>query len=589
MEDVTIRILGRTSNEIGDQLEHLTKQLLARLGFGSFIRNAYETGAEIDLRASHRVTNTPILCECKAHAKPVNTSDVRKFYAQVEKERRADSRLVGLMFSTPGFIGTAEAWYNELVRDDPNTAQYFQLRPGQAIIQMLVDTEMTLEPASIREMVRQRLPTYEQGCCWLTYSAHGLAWIVLLLVDGRPRFHTIVNSQGEPSPTWACQEIAELSQRQIAGTRLLGLEVRRKVIVALLKQEEQTADSIAEQAEESLDDVTLALEKLMSEGMIRTGAETSFRFVRDLVPFVNLARELLEGDDVLTFIRSPYAQEMLRSEMLLSYIDQRYSLGMSTDQRDTLGRILSVSPRAAWKALFSNPRMYQRARQQILEKIHDEEERSKLELEHARSLIRDLLPDLIGDLQGQTRSFSSHLDDLGIKRYRLRVQLDMAGSIGRYLSVDATGIHAIERAAERIEAGSLVSHSNPAAWHYWNGNFYLETGEFELAKQEFNRALHFCLEGDVEPKLHQAILSNKGVTFMRQEQWSEATKCLDAALASEEAYPPKILDNKALCLYKMGMPQEATELLLEAERRFPQLLNDEFHQTTKREICGVDS
>ncbi len=86
MEDVAIRILGRTPNEIGDQFEHLTKQLLGRQGFGSFVRNAYETGAEIDLRASHRVTNTPVLCECKAHTEPVNTRDLKDFYAQLEKE-----------------------------------------------------------------------------------------------------------------------------------------------------------------------------------------------------------------------------------------------------------------------------------------------------------------------------------------------------------------------------------------------------------------------------------------------------------------------------------------------------------------------
>jgi tetratricopeptide (TPR) repeat protein len=400
-----------------------------------------------------------------------------------------------------------------------------------------------------------------------------------------------VNARGEPSPTWICREIAELSQEQFVETRLLGLEVRRKVIVTLLRQEDQTAVAIAGQAEESLDDVGLALEKLLAEGVVRTvgKAETCFRFVRDLVPFANLAQELLEGSDVLTFVRSPYAQEMLRSDMLLSHIDQRYRLGMSAGQKDVLGRILSLSPNAAQRALFSDPQMYQRARQQISEIIHDEQARSKWELEHASSLVRDLLPVLIGDLRRRDLSLSSHLADLGIKRYRLRVRLDMAGSIGRYLSVDATDIYAIETAAESIEAGSLVSYSNPAAWHYRNGNFFLEIGEFELAHQEFDQALHFCHKGEIKPELHQAILTNKGIVFMRQEQWSKAIGCFDTALKLGEVYSPTILDNKALCFNKMGRHQAATELILEVERRFPQLLNDKFHSTTKREICGVDS
>lgn len=40
-------------------------ELLAQLGFGSFARNAYETGAEIDLRAFHRGMNSPIYVSAK--------------------------------------------------------------------------------------------------------------------------------------------------------------------------------------------------------------------------------------------------------------------------------------------------------------------------------------------------------------------------------------------------------------------------------------------------------------------------------------------------------------------------------------------
>ena len=40
-------------------------KFIAQLGFGSFARNAYETGAEIDLPASHRVMNSPIYVGAK--------------------------------------------------------------------------------------------------------------------------------------------------------------------------------------------------------------------------------------------------------------------------------------------------------------------------------------------------------------------------------------------------------------------------------------------------------------------------------------------------------------------------------------------
>jgi Holliday junction resolvase-like predicted endonuclease len=111
MQDITIHVLGRDNNKIGDHLEILAKELLAKLGFGSFIRNAYKTGAEIDLRARHRVTDAPLMCECKARSEKMGTHEVKLFYAEWEKEHKADNRLHGITISTSGYTGTAEQWY----------------------------------------------------------------------------------------------------------------------------------------------------------------------------------------------------------------------------------------------------------------------------------------------------------------------------------------------------------------------------------------------------------------------------------------------------------------------------------------------
>jgi hypothetical protein len=173
-DGLPLQILGKTMNEVGGNLEALTKRLLAKLGFGSFVRNAYETGVEIDLRAAHRATGEPIICECKAHQTPLRTKEVRAFHSEITKRRASDTRPVGFIFSISGFVGTAISWYDEFAKDAPDIQSYLKLVDGQQLLEMLVERQLTLPKAGIRQMVRERLPDYEQGLCWLC------AWRILL-------------------------------------------------------------------------------------------------------------------------------------------------------------------------------------------------------------------------------------------------------------------------------------------------------------------------------------------------------------------------------------------------------------------------
>ena len=146
MAEIIIRVLGQGAKEVGDNLELLIKELLARLGYGSFIRNAYKTGAEIDLKASHRVTQTPLLAECKARGQASDTPAVKHFFAEWQKERGADPRLFGLMVSTSGFTGTAMQWHAEL---DASTKIQFSLVGPEQLLDHLVNVDLILPPNAI--------------------------------------------------------------------------------------------------------------------------------------------------------------------------------------------------------------------------------------------------------------------------------------------------------------------------------------------------------------------------------------------------------------------------------------------------------
>lgn len=68
-------------------------------GYEDFRRGIRKTGRQIDLHAKNKVTGYSIICECKAHEKPIGSGDLHKFYGIYDKEYRQNNKLVGLFFS----------------------------------------------------------------------------------------------------------------------------------------------------------------------------------------------------------------------------------------------------------------------------------------------------------------------------------------------------------------------------------------------------------------------------------------------------------------------------------------------------------
>jgi hypothetical protein len=559
MNDTKILVLGRDANEIGDNLEVLATELFAELGFGAFVRNVYKTGAEIDLRARHRVTGAPLLCECKARARAMGTDPVKHFFSEWVKERASDQRLHGIMVSTSGFTGTAQQWWEEL---DDETRQCFTLMGPNQLLAQLVDADFTLAPRAIEVILTQRHSLGEMHSRYLTYSEHGLAWIYIYETNGKPRYHTVINGQAEPLPTWKCQEIAKLCKK-LPKTDLFGLDLRRRIQVELLKNERQAVADIAVGARESETDVLLSLNALLNEGRIQkapgaAGDPERFAFVRDVVPFVNIAKSFLHSEDDVVFLSSEYTQTMLNSPELITYVDSRHHLGMLPDERETVAQLLSISPSALRYALFGDADRYIKTAQDIAEKIADPDQRQSWLDTHRTSLLRHLVPYAVRDVIDTEHSLSSHLSRLGIKRYGLSARIDAIGMEWK-LSAQGFMFGAIEKIRESISAGSLVSSSDPIGHMLWDGLLFLEVGQLEWATDTFLRARELCHELDGDKKMHQAVLSNLSVALMRQERWKEAVEFLDEALALGDPEFAELETNRTACLEHLGATAESEQ------------------------------
>jgi tetratricopeptide (TPR) repeat protein len=568
MKETQIKILGRDNNEVGDNLEDLAKELLAKTGFGSFIRNAYKTGAEIDLKATHRVTGEPLLCECKAKEAEIGTTAVRLFYSEWEKERATEDRLVGLMISTSGFNGTAKQWYEEL---SDEKKRFFQLVDCEKLMRQLTESLLINSSGAVITSLNRRFNIGEFHAASLIYSSHGFSWLCEYSKEGHPRFFTIVDGKGEALPNWKSQELAELLAEDVKGLSFFGLDVRRKVQAELLINEDASATSLSKAISESETDVGFALRILLDQGIVaEQGSEIeTYRFIRDVVPFVSTAREFIESKDAVLFMKSNYAQEMIHSPAFISYIDTRYKLNMLDEERDVISRVFSISPSALRHAIFQTTDRFLQTRQDIESNLKDSEQREKWLTLHRMSLLQDSVMRAAHDLSGKEYELSGHLSNLGIKRYRLKIGLDAVGDTWEKLSVEAEIMAAIEKAGEDLLAGNLVSSNNPVNAKVWNAMLFLEVKEYSRAIEEFEEALDLCRTKEISVRDHQAVLNNFALVYMRQDDWRQAIRLLDQALELGNPEFAEILSNKLRCHIELGDREGSESLLKYAPTLFP--------------------
>lgn len=116
-------ILGTNSDDKGKQLEKLTRNLLETLGYQNIVTNLIGPGgSEIDVRAEysipglgmHKLTHK-LICECKAHNKPNDSTDWLKFLGKVFCEEVRTAQTVGGCFiALNGVNGNVWGNYEEL-------------------------------------------------------------------------------------------------------------------------------------------------------------------------------------------------------------------------------------------------------------------------------------------------------------------------------------------------------------------------------------------------------------------------------------------------------------------------------------------
>ena len=512
-----IQILAKNLKEKGDLFEQFMQLILDSAGYEDFKRGTRKTGYEIDLYAKHKVTGYPIICECKAHSKPLGADDFHKFYGIYDKEHRRNDKLVGLLFSLSGFGSTTLAAHEELTEE---VKSRFLLFSGDDIVSIIRKTKIVSSEDKLEDIIKSKIP-YALSERYLVYAKTGIHWVQLVLTEGKITHYLILGPNGEEVTTYICAEIGSLNSK-LSGLKLLDVFAMKKTLINLLDATNKTVETISKEIQECIETVSLSMENLMTQKLVVV-EDHSYHLVRQLPAFVGLARQFLGGGDELTFFLSPYADLMMNTS-LIDYCGQRFRLDLRSEDKEPLLRLIRVSPSALSEILFGPTEMYE-ATDEHLKELHNlpAAECRRIKALMCQNVIGSLLRRLIADFEKPI--YKTILEKREIKGWRTRILVNLAKTREQYLSVKAEDVILLLRATGKIKVGQLLSATNYDLFIN-TGDVLVALGRPKDAIRDYDKAISHLAEPD---KL-KAAWNNKGLALAGLKKYDKAIQCYDEAL-----------------------------------------------------------
>lgn len=406
-----IKILASNSNEKGDLFEDFTKKILDALGFHNFRIDVPKVGRELDIQANHKVTDEPILCECKAYKEELGGDYLSKFYGVYEHEYESNKRLKGLFFSLSGFKDTLIDYYNEKPK---KVQERFKIYSDIDIERFLKDSKIVESVETIEYIVRKKRP-YEISQIYLTVSKQGLLWVITFKSFGNETHFSILDGKGEEVSKLICDEISELDNG-LNGLELINLQAMTKVIRSLSDMTFKKIEDISQEIKESATDVKMALSNLLEENVLSKNGDNKFTLSNEFDIFLILVKEFISDDVDHSFFKSKYVQ-MNINDRLIKYLESKFYLEFEKKMYDELYKLLSVSPSALYEALFCPTDFYRTGYEQIRGGNFSDDVIKKWKASSVSYFMANLSQKLILDLNNS--KIKDILSEKEIKGYQL--------------------------------------------------------------------------------------------------------------------------------------------------------------------------
>jgi Restriction endonuclease len=388
-----VRLFGRTNDDKGAQLEHLTKRLLERLGYEDVTLNFVGSGgSEVDIHGNYPLPalsgnkKLTLIGECKAYESPINLPDWLKFLGKVFTERtcrRGDTRAVFVALS--GANGNVAGAYEEFrLRDES-----IELISGSKLAGLLA-TELRLGTIEDVQNLIGRLTNDAITEISLSYYAGFGYWIIEF---GNATFTVLTGRNPQDKPPTDILELFKANLQSAAYRDLFVEEVakfrhivaRKFVLGQLLTHGELTTVAwsklnISQPAgPSSEEEIGIALDELRREGKVVGDADGPI--LPDLLANVKLRgeilRELVNGFLIFAYFLSDEWARLFDEALLDESLRIKDELQVPVSEKAKILSLLTWSPTALLWALTPDEVLCGRRNDSA-------EMRQRMQPEHAR-------------------------------------------------------------------------------------------------------------------------------------------------------------------------------------------------------------
>lgn len=537
---MTIRILAETPRAKARALLQVTKRLLDELGYSDFRLHGPATPTEMTLKARHRGTNDPLLCQVKAASREVGPEPLRGFVQLHAREKRKDKRLLGLLLCFSGVSAVAQEW----AQKNGEARRHVHLFDGEKVMGLLKRARLIAGGDALAQTVRARLRG-ETGPPALAVYEGRFYWVQAVLAGKRPVAFVALEGDGEPAPRWIAQEIKRLDPA-LAGKRFYDLHLRERVLLALLDLQKRNAEELAKEARDSAADVRSVVQDLVREQVLSAEpvAHPRWKFDRyslrpDLEIFLTLARQFLEGPHRFKFLASPYVSRALSGD-LPKHVERRLRLSPNEMGRLGIMGLAGVSPAAFHHALFAPADRYSAPAAEPDPQAGGPPDRERARQAALGRLQADLVFHLLQDMQNP--HFLDLMGSRGVKASLVRAMAKAATLSGPAYRLE---VEAVTPLGKPGPPGRAVGGEANHFVDYGQALMHME--EYEAAVAQFDRGLRDLRD----PLRLTATWTHRGLCLLRLRKPSDAVNSFNEALRHNASYKEAWF-HKAICLKELG-------------------------------------
>ena len=473
---------------------------------------------------------------------------MQKFLLTANNDIKKKKIDYAVFWSLSGINSTAKAYFDEL---NNNLKQNISIKDECGFQKILIEIGLITNESSIENNIKNITKETLQKRDLVFYQ-NKWYFIQFLGNSSKATYFFVLDSWGNPVEDIIPKGIRKIT-KDLKKFKLILLYTKNRVLEFLMYNDSSTIEEIVKGIKETKIDIKSVLDQLLEQNLIKQDKEKYF-LNNELEAFLKIAREFLK-DKKIKLMKSPYLNNSLNGNQIMSYIENRFFLKLSSENKKVLQRINAVSPSALQHSLFGSiipqQNLVEQYNENITEKIYDE---------NFRLLLTDLCLWFLSDFKNNMV--------LGIqdtKAIDIDIKLKMATSQELFFAIEAKGTTMLARAGGKIKPGEMVVAKNPQLFLETSIIFY-HFNQKEKAIEQIDKALKiFENKGDW---IYTAYF-NKAWFHYELEQFKESYNCYKKI---QKIFPEKINSiklNFSLVLIEMKKIREAKKLLKEALQQSP--------------------